>query len=166
MRIPDIFRRNTKTPDNSSEPKIEFGFRGEGITYHLQGKSVEVWYTWLYGSRVYTENLLKWKDGSGLTDDEKMQIMGDIVRFIGQKHEAPTIVINRDDPFGVFWEQFSSTHKSIVKTVEYTSRAAQNDSMRKMYLDFIRAGKAVTLDGVEISSEQDLDKALKKTGKG
>lgn len=58
-----------------------------------------------------------------------------------------------------------SEHQSSIKNIEYTSKEAQHQFERKMYLDFIKAGKKVILDGKEISNEKDLDEFLQRRRK-
>ena len=42
MSIFNFFRNKNKTSSDSNKLKIEFGFRGEDITYHLQGKETYI----------------------------------------------------------------------------------------------------------------------------
>ncbi len=60
----DLFRRKKKNPSEGSESKIQFEFRGEGITYRLPDKYMHLWFTWTNGARIYTDTIAKWEDGS------------------------------------------------------------------------------------------------------
>jgi hypothetical protein len=161
----DFFRRKKKTSGESSESKIQFEFRGEGITYQLPDKHMHLWSTWTNGARLYTETIAKWEDGSVLTQEEKKRVFDEVVRFIGQKDEKPIIVINSDDPSKDLWQELCSSNQPFIKNIEYTSKQGQQQSERNMYLQFIKAGKKVILDGIEISNETDLDEFLQKRGK-
>jgi hypothetical protein len=152
---------------NSTEPeaKIQYGFRGEGISYLLPEKSIDLWFTWTNGARIYTESIAEWDDGSVLTADEKTRVFIEVVRFVGKRDEKPNIVINADDPSRTLWEELCSTHKVLINNIEYTSGEEQYLFEREMYLEFISAGKKVNIDGIEISNEEDLDDFLQKRGK-
>lgn len=159
------FFQGKKNSSTDNTPRIEFGFRGEGIIYQLPNKSMELWSTWVNGMRVYTETISKWKDGSFLTTEEKKQVFTDVIRFVEKKAEKPIIVVSADDPSKRLWEELCGENQPFIKNIEYTSREEQHQVEYKMYLDFIRAGKKVTVDGFEISNENDLDKFIEKRRK-
>lgn len=162
MSIFDIFRRKTKGGSESSGPRITFGFRGEDIVYSLPDKEIDLQFTWINGPKVYTESINKWRDGSILTEEEKRRVFGDVVHFVERKRKKPEIVINTDDPLKNLWEQLCSLNQSVIKSIKYTSDEEQFQFERGMWLDFIKAGKGVLLDGVEVRSEKDLDEAMRK----
>ena len=152
---------------NSTEAKakIKYGFRGEGISYRLPNKSLDLWFTWMNGARIYTETIAKWDEGSILTADEKKRVFIEVVRFVGKRDEKPIIVINANDPSRALWEELCSTYEVLINNIEYTSREEQFQFEREMYLEFIKAGKKVNIDGIEISNEKDLDDFLQKRRK-
>jgi hypothetical protein len=145
--------------------KIEFGFRGEDITYRLSNKSMDLSFTWIKGARIYTETIAKWEDGSTLTEDEKRRVFIEVVRFVGKEMENPIIVINTDDPSRALWEELCSINEDLINKIEYTSKEEQFQFERKMYLEFINAGKIVNIDGIDISNEKELDDFLQKRRK-
>ena len=102
--------------------KIDYGYRGEGITYRLSNKSLDLSFTWINGPRIYTETIAKWEDGSVLTADEKKRVFIEILRFVGKKREKPIIVINIDDPSQALWEEQCSTNGDLINKIEYTSK--------------------------------------------
>jgi hypothetical protein len=161
----DFFRRKKKSSTESSESKIQFEFRDEGITYRLPDKHMHLWSTWTNGARLYTETIAKWEDGSVLTRDEKKRVFNEVVLFVGQKDEKPIIVINSDDPSKALWEDLCLSNQLFIKNIEYTSREEQSQFERNMYLGFIKAGKKVILDGIELSNEKDLDEFMQKRGR-
>jgi hypothetical protein len=146
----------------SSESNIQFEFRGEGITYSLPDKYMHLWFTWIDGARIYTKTINKWEGGLLLTRDEKKKVFNEVLRFVEQKAEKPIIVIDKDDPSRGLWEELCSASQPLIKSIEYTSREVQYQSQRKMYLDFIKAGKKVVIDGVEISNVKDLNAIMKR----
>jgi hypothetical protein len=122
-------------------------------------------FTWINGARIYTETIAKWDDGSILTTDEKKRIFIEVIRFVGKKGEKPIIVININDPSRSLWEELCSNNEDLINNIEYTSKEEQYQFERKMYLEFINAGKIVKIDGIEISNEKDLDDFLQKRRK-
>jgi len=164
MSIFNFFQRK-KNNALENTTSIEFGFRGEGINYRLPNKSIELWFTWVNGMRVYTETIFKWKDGSILTIEEKKQVFNDVVRFVEKNKEKPIIVINNDDSSRILWEELCAENQTSINRIEYTSRESQFQIERKMYHDLMKAGKKVVVDGFEISNENDLDKFMENRKK-
>ena len=123
---------------------------------------MHLWFTWIDGARIYTNTIDKWEGGSILTIDEKERVFNEVLQFVVQKAEIPIIVIDRDDPSKGLWEELCSANQPLIKSIEYTSREVQYQSQRKMYLDFIKAGKKVVIDGVEISNVKDLNAIMKR----
>lgn len=145
--------------------KIEYGFRGEDITYRLSNKTLYIGFTWINGARIYTETIAKWEDGSLLSEGEKKRVFVEVVRFVGKDREKPIIVINRDDPSRSLWEELCSIIEGLITKIEYTSKEEQYQFQRNMYLEFINAGKIVTIEGIEFSNEKELDDFLEKRRK-
>jgi len=162
MRIFDFFRNNNKTVSDSNKPKIEFGFRGEDITYHLQGKEVYISFTWCNGNRVYPDSITKWEDGTFLTNEEKERIFTDVLHYTKKTRGKLIVVINKDDTSKNIWEHICSVNKSIVDEIEYTSDEENYQFLRNSDLNYIKNGGKLTIDGIKIKSEQDLDEAMQK----
>jgi hypothetical protein len=147
--------------DRSTDvPSIGFGFRGEDIHYHLGGRVLTAGFTWLGGARLYPGSIRSWRDGTELTSEEKAKVCQDLLRFIADVGERAIVVLNRDDPSRAIWETASSTLPGWVTTIEYTSDAEQRARERAMFLSTLRAGKGLSIDGVEIRDERQLDAAL------
>ena len=132
--------------------KIEYGFRGEDITYRSLNKSIQVGFSWVNGARLYSETIDKWEDGSNLTAEEKKRVFNEIVRFVGKNREKPIIVINIDDPSQALWEDVCSINEILINKVEYTSKEEQYQFERDMYLELIIAGKIVNIDGIDYTT--------------
>jgi hypothetical protein len=145
--------------------EINYGFRGEDITYRLSNRSINIGFTWINGARVYTETIAKWEGGSILTPEEKKRVFIEVVRFVGEKREKPIIVININDLSRSLWEELCLINEALINNIEYTSKEEQYQFERKMYLEFINAGKKVNIDGIDISNEKDLDDLLQKRRK-
>jgi len=134
----------------------------EGIIYRLLDKSLEIWFTWVEGSRIYTETIAKWDDNSVLTNEEKKKVFTDVLDYVAKKREKPIIVINSDDPSKELWEQLCSENQSLIRDLEYTSNEKQYQNQREMYLDILKAGKGLVIHGTEIRNEKELDTVLDK----
>ena len=165
MSIFDIFRRKIGGRVESNVPELEFGNRGEDVIYRLPGKEIYVVSTWLEGRRVYTEDIDKWQDGSPLSEEEEKKIFSDVLHFLGRKGEPPLVVINTDDPLKDLWEQMCSLNQSLIKGIEYTSDEVHFQNEREMWLGLIKAGQTVTLEGVEVRTENELDEVMQKQRK-
>lgn len=159
MNIFDIFLRKNKS--ETKYPKIEYGFRGEDISYQLADKNADISFTWCNGSRIYSDNINKWNNGLVMTNDEKRTVFCDVLHFVKTNRKKPIIVINSDDSSKNLWETLCSENKTDIEMVEYTSNEENYQFERNMYLDFLKAGKILTMDGIEIKTEQDLDKLLR-----
>lgn len=162
MSIFDFFRNKNRSASDSNKPKIEFGFRGEDSTYHLRGKEAYIYFTWCNGDRIYPDSIDKWNDGSALTDEEKERVFKDVLHFIKRKKGKPIVVINTDDPCKNIWEHICSINQAIIDNAEYTSDEKNYQFQRNSELAYINHGGKLTIAGIEIKSEQDLDEAMEK----
>lgn len=160
MCLLDVFRRRPCATPEPRWPKIEFGFRGEGVNYGLPDKGAYVGVTLRDGARLYSEEIAKWDDGRGMTEEEKQHVFVDILSFLDAGREKPIVVINKDDPSKDLWEALCVEHAQLVGRVEYTSDEELLEFERKMYLRLVELG-GLTIDGVKITSEQQLDQALR-----
>lgn len=149
-------------PNNLTRiPQMSFGSRGGEITYRLHDRELEVGFTYINGSRIYSETIDRWQGGAGLTDQEKEQILGDVVEFIrSQRGGNPIVVINSDDPSSSLWKRVCAQHRAILNGVEYTSDEQQLQFERDMYLEILRSGKGLVIDGTDIRTDQDIDRVL------
>lgn len=162
MGIFDVFRRKTKAGSQASKPRMKFDSQGEWITYTLHDKEIGVETTWMKGVTLYTESLGKWKGGSPLTDEEREKVFTDVVNFLKRKRERPIVVINMDDPLKDSWEQLCALNQPAIKRVEYTSDEEEYQFERSLWLRSIEAGKGLILNGIEITTEEELDQAMQK----
>ena len=143
-------------------PRISFGFRGEGINYQRQSRGLVVDFTWIGGPRVYPDGIAKWSDGTVLTNDEKITILREVLHFVTVEDARPTVVINSDDPSRELWEQVCASNAALVGAIEYTSDEAVFARERDGFLSAVRAGKELSVDGVDIRDERDLDAVLQR----
>ena len=154
--------RSTDRDWNAREdvPTLAFGLRGEDIHYHLGGRDLTAAFTWVGGGRLYPGSIRSWRDGTELTSAEKADVFQGLLRFIADTGEPAIVVVNRDDPSRAIWETASSAHPGWVTTIEYTSEAEQRARERAMFVSTLRAGKGLSIDGVEIRDERQLDAVL------
>lgn len=163
MSIFNFFRRQSEDElNNSNKPKIEFGFRGEDITYRLQGREIYISFTWCNGHRVYPDSIDRWNDGIALTNKEKERIFNDVLHYIKRTRKSLIVVINTDDPSKDIWEHICSINQSIIDEIEYTSNAESHQFEKNMYLDFLKAGNQVFIKETEVKNEKELEEALRK----
>ncbi len=148
--------------DDASAPAIAFGFRGEDVDYRRRGLTLSVAFTWIGGPRLYPGSITRWSDGGRLTDEDKSNVFRDVLQFVAREGERPTVVINVDDASRALWDEVCSANAPLVTAVEYTSDDAEHAREREMYLSSLRAGKGLSVDGVEIRDEHDLDAVIKR----
>jgi len=146
----------------NATPRISFGFRGETINYQRRRQDLVVDFTWMNGPRVYPDSVVKWSDGQQLTDDEKVTVLREVLEFVTLEDGPPTIVINSDAPSRKLWEYVCSSNPALVAAIEYTSDAMNLAREREMYLSTLRAGGGLSVDGVDIKDEHDLDTVLER----
>ena len=72
------------------------------------------------------------------------------------------MIINVDDESKALWEAICSANASLIDAVEYTSDDEDHAREREMYLSSLRAGKGLSVDGVEIRDEHDLDELMNR----
>jgi hypothetical protein len=162
MSIFNIFSSKNKKNSKSEYPKIEYGFRGEDISYRLPDKEADISFTWINNPRIYSDSINKWNNGLVMTDDEKKTVFCDVLHFVSTKRRKPIIVINSDDSSKSLWEVICSENKTNIESIEYASDEENYQFQRNMYLDILKAGKKLFFDETEIRNEQDLDKFLQE----
>ena len=146
----------------NARPQISFGFRDEGINYRRQRQDLIVDFTWIRGPRVYPDSIVKWSGGQLLTDDEKITVLREVLEFVTVEDAPPTVVINSDGSSRKLWEHVCSSNPTLVAATEYTSDAMNYAREREMYLSTLRAGTELSVDGVDIKDERELDTVLQR----
>ncbi len=163
MSIFSLFRARTKR--NELSPHIERGFRGEGVTYRLNGRTIEIDFTWCNGDRLYTETIDKWDDGHKLSDEEKQRVFLDVLKYLSRPLRRTIVVINTDDSSLDMWNRLSADNAKLVKAVEFTSIDEQKQFERQMYLDILNSKSSLVINDVQIHNESELDDLLTQTRK-
>ena len=156
-------RSMTKTPDPHSQPAsphLEFGFRGEDISYRAEGGAAEISFTYMNGPRIYTDSMTGWKDGRPFTAAERREILGHTVAFVRKQRELPTIVVNVDDPLAAEWFAICEELRGAIAGVERISDQYYRDTQKKMMMGFLKAGKGVTANGMHLRTEEDVDRFI------
>ena len=144
-----------------SQPKLSFGPRGEDIHYSRQGLSAWLGFTWCDGPRIYPDSLKTWEDSTeAIPTQEKDAILRLALAFVNQDGGRPTVVINRDDPDSSLWLDICNGEASAIEGIEYTSNQEQRQAQKKVYLEVLKAGKGLTINGKEIRNEADLDAVI------
>ena len=157
----DMFGSDDRKP---GDPELEFGFRGEGITYRSAGKELEIAFGYMKGARIYTETINAWNDGTPLSDEEKASVFASVLTFVKRNFRKSIVIINADDPSKALWERLCASHRGIIGDIEYTSDAEKTASMRSAFLPFAQMGKLV-IDGTPVKDEKTLDRVLEELTK-
>src|SRR6476469_1803776 len=123
---------------HQSKPVIAFGFRDEDVEYRSGDRCVWMTFTWTRGPRVYPAGSVRWTGGDALTDEEKTTVFAEVLRYIAEEDSKPTVIINVDDPSRAVWEDLRS----------------------------LRSSGGLSVDGVDIVDEQQLDDLLSARRKG
>jgi hypothetical protein len=140
---------------------LKFGFRGENIYYEIFGKTTEISFTWINGPRLYTESIHRWNDGSLLSEEEKHEIFNKAIGLIKQRFNKAIVVINVDDDPKQNWERQCLKNKEDIENIEYTSDEENIKWMKKEHLDTMKK-TGLLMDGIKITTEEELDIVLKK----
>jgi len=154
--------RRTAGSNRGDAPRIEYGSRGEEIIYRLGEKSIEIGFSWASGARLETDGIERWRGGTSLTDDEKRRIFNDVLTFVNTTGGKPVVAINRDAPSETLWSDLCAKRQSDIKRVEYTSDDAARQMQREDWLDTLRAGKQLIVDGETVETEADVDRVLER----
>ena len=93
---------------------------------------------------------------------EKITVLHDVLQFVTLEEAQPTVVVNSDAPSRTLWEQVCSSNAALVAAIEYTSDETEFARERDWYLSALRAGRELSVDGVDIGSEHDLDTVLER----
>ena len=145
---------------------MAYGFRGEDIRYRDAGRELEIEFTWVNGPRIHPRSIDRWKDGAPLTEEEKVRVFLDAVRFVRGGREKPIVVISADDPHRALWERLCAEHRPAIRDVELTSDAEALQREREMYVAILKSGTRLVIDGADIRTEQQLDELLQRRPRG
>ena len=165
MGLFDVFRRRRQERPDDDSPKLEYGFRGEGLIYTQDGRWVEMITGWSKGERLYPDTMRTWSDGRTLFEDEALSVFRQAVPFAAGRHGKPVVVLNRDDARLEMWERACAEMADQIVRVDYTSNAERDEQMREMFCGILKAGKGLKVDGVEITSEQQIDDVVRRSRK-
>lgn len=156
MSFFDLFRKSA----DPSRAQIKYGSRGEGIIYRVSGKEAEFQFTWINGNRIYTETIIKWKDGNKISEAEKKTILVDLLRFTKGWFRKSIVVINTDDPSQSLWKQVCTEMVEWVKEIEYSSDETNQQFERQMYVEQLDLHGSVIINDILIHDENQMDEVL------
>lgn len=158
MGLFNFFLRSRERKD--ARPRIERGFRGEGIQYENAGRQLEIDFTWCNGDRLYTETIDRWCAGEPLSDEEKEAVFSDVLAYLSRPLRRTIVVINTDDPSEPLWEALSKKNSRLIKEIEYDSIDKQREFERQMYLGDLKRQGSLIINDQEITSTEELDNFL------
>jgi len=157
MGIFNIFRGKAKVKILPDNVKIEFGFRGENLTYQKDDRKIELQFTWTDGFKIYPDDIKKWKDGDSLTEQEKEAVFVDTLKFIKSERGKSIVVINIDDTSKDLWEKLCSENESFIEKIEYTSDKEVFQFKRDYFFQSFKRGNKIIMNDKEINNEEDLN---------
>lgn len=157
---PAATERKTAQVADPTEPTVEFGFRGEDITYRLAGRTAGVSFTYGHGPRIYSDSIREWSDRSPLSAVERRDVLERSIALVRRSRQKPVVVINADDPLAAEWRAICDEHRADIAGVEMTSDAETRAFHKKMFMDILAAGKGVMADGVPLRTEEDVDRHI------
>ena len=140
--------------------ELDFGFRGEDITYRLGDRVADVSFTYMQGPRIYTETITSWRGGDLLTGAERRDVLSAAVALVRKERESPVIVINTDDPLAEEWRTICDELRGRIAGVEATSDAEKRAFQKEMFMSFVAIGKGLVVNGMELRTEADVDRML------
>jgi len=156
------FLLRSKLPE---KPKIDFGHRCESIYYRWKERSILLNISRGFGSRavISTNDIKRWNGPVGMTREEKQKVFTDVLEFVSRRRGKAIIVeIDRMDPDRPLWESLCALYKDVVCLVEYTSDEVACRMRRETVLEALKKHGRLAIEGMEISSEEQLDEVLGK----
>jgi hypothetical protein len=144
----------------STSPHLEFGFRGEDISYRSASGDAEISFTYMRGPRIYTDSMRGWKDGRPFTAAERREVLGHAIAFVRTHRETPTVVVNTDDPLAGEWFAICEELRGEIAGVERITDQSYRDTQKKMMMDMLEAGKGVIVNGMKLRTEEDVDRVI------
>jgi hypothetical protein len=115
------------TVAGNDDPQLEFGPRGENISYRVADRTAVIAFTWTDGPRIYASSIRGWTDGAAMTDAEKSRVFGDVIALATRVHERPAVVIDPDDPVREWWEAECGRRRAEIFQIEYASNPERDE---------------------------------------
>ncbi|GGG60733.1 hypothetical protein [Bizionia arctica] len=139
---------------------IKFGFRGEGISYKLNGKEYEFNSTCFDGINICFDDL----GVSNLNESQKTKMFVEIIQFVNEKENVkPTISYNIDEKNAELWKKLTVEFSSQIKDVDITNNEKANEAWYKSMKADLETGLAeMNIKGLKIKTVKDLDKHWNK----
>ena len=137
--------------------EIEIIGRGEEILYSDGDIELSIDRTYCEGHRLFCDSTTGVSGGPVLLFEKRRQIIENLCDYFDTKNEPSIFVIDEADKDRqalerLFKDLISHGHKL---SVEYDSAAKREKAKDDMYISILKAGKKLSINGVEISSVED-----------
>ena len=135
---------------------IQIQGRGEEMVYADGDIQLQLERTYCNGHRLFCDNT-SGANGPALPFNTRRKVILNLCEYFNTKDDPTIFVLDERDKDRealemLFAELASQGHKV---TVEYDSAEKRNQVMDDMYLGILKAGKKLSINGVEIKSVED-----------
>ena len=141
----------------SGKYEIEIMGRGEEMVYRDGDIELLLERTYCDGNRLYCDSTSGVRGGPVLPFIQRRQIIENLCDFFDTKNKPTIFVLDEADKDRQALEQLFKDLVSIGNklSVEYDSAAKREKARDDMYIGVLKAGKKISIHGVEISSVED-----------
>jgi hypothetical protein len=137
--------------------KIEIVGRGEEMLYSDGEVELSLVRTYSDGHRLFCDSISGVRDGLVLPFEKRRQIIEDLCDYFDTKNRPSIFVIDEADrdrqALELLFRDLISQGNKI--SVEYDSAAKREMARDDMYISTLKAGKKLSINGVEIGSVED-----------
>jgi hypothetical protein len=141
----------------TSKYKIEIVGRGEEMLYSDGEVELSLDRTYCDGHRLFCDSTLGVRDGLALPFKKRRQIIENLCDYFDTKNRPSIFVIDEADrdrqALELLFRDLISQGNKI--SVEYDSAAKREMARDDMYISTLKAGKKLSINGVEIGSVED-----------
>jgi hypothetical protein len=137
--------------------QIEIIGRGEEVLYSDGDIELSLERTYFDGHRLYCNSIIRVRGGHDLPFKKRRQIIENLCEYFDTKNKPSIFVLDEADKDRqalerLFKDLISQGNKL---SVEYDSVAKREKAKDDMYISILKAGKKLSINGVEISSVED-----------
>jgi hypothetical protein len=131
--------------------------RGEDMVYRDSEGEVELEQTYVDGHRLYCNNTAGEGSGPSLSFERRKRIIENLCEYFEARDRELIFVLEPSDKDRIALERLfgqlrSAGHRIVVETDHAERRAALED---EKWLAWLRSGRTLSFDGVELRSEDD-----------
>ena len=137
--------------------EIEIIARGEEMLYSDSDVELTLVRTYMKGHRLFCDSTIGIYDGLVLPYKKRRQIIENLCDYFDTKNEPSIFVLDEADKDRQALERLFNDliSQGNQLSVEYDSAAKREKAKDDMYISILKAGKKLSINGVEISSVED-----------